>query len=69
MLPTFAYGPSRRGTSIRAAQSRSAHTVPGVDDAGGGRRGRRAGVAAELWDMLVARWAIPRQHGRDWVAA
>jgi len=65
VLPTFAYGPSRCGASIRAAQSRSAHTVPGVDDAGGGRRGRRAGVSAERWEVLVARWAIPRQHGRD----
>jgi len=36
-----------------------------VDDAGGGRRGLRAVASAELWEVLAARWAIPRQHGRD----
>jgi hypothetical protein len=36
-----------------------------VDDAGGGRRGLRAVVSAELSRMLAARWAIPRQPGRD----
>jgi len=36
-----------------------------VDDAGGGRRGLRAVVSAELWGVLAARWAIPRQPGRD----
>jgi Ser/Thr protein kinase RdoA (MazF antagonist) len=36
-----------------------------VDDAGGGRRGSRAVVSRELWEVLVSRWAIPRQHGRD----
>src|SRR5207244_9267090 len=35
-----------------------------VDDAGGGRRGLRAVVSAELW-VLAAWWAIPRQPGRD----
>ncbi|HEY5990831.1 MAG TPA: phosphotransferase [Streptosporangiaceae bacterium] len=39
--------------------------MPGVDDAGGGRRGTRAMVSAELWEVLAARWAIPVQHGRD----
>jgi Ser/Thr protein kinase RdoA (MazF antagonist) len=39
--------------------------VPSVDDAGGGRRGLRAVVSAELWEVLAARWAIPRQCGRD----
>jgi Ser/Thr protein kinase RdoA (MazF antagonist) len=39
--------------------------VPGVDDAGGGRRGTRAGVSAELWEVLAARWAIPVQQGHD----
>jgi Ser/Thr protein kinase RdoA (MazF antagonist) len=39
--------------------------VPGVDDAGGGRRGSRAVVSGALWQVLAARWAIPRQHGRD----
>jgi Ser/Thr protein kinase RdoA (MazF antagonist) len=39
--------------------------VPGVDDAGGGRRGTRAVASAELWQVLGARWAIPRQHGHD----
>jgi Ser/Thr protein kinase RdoA (MazF antagonist) len=36
-----------------------------VDDAGGGRRGTRATVSAELWELLAAGWAIPRQRGRD----
>ena len=45
--------------------NRAAGTVPGVDDAGGGRRGRRAAVSAELWEVLAARWAISRQPGRD----
>jgi len=36
-----------------------------VDDAGGGRRGTRATVSAELWEVLAAGWAIPRQRGRD----
>jgi Ser/Thr protein kinase RdoA (MazF antagonist) len=36
-----------------------------VDDAGGGRRGTRAVVSAQLWEVLEARWAIPRQRGRD----
>jgi len=36
-----------------------------VDDAGGGRRGTRAVVSAELWQVLAARWAISRQRGRD----
>jgi Ser/Thr protein kinase RdoA (MazF antagonist) len=36
-----------------------------VDDAGAGRRGRRAVVSAELRELLITRWAIPRQHGRD----
>jgi Ser/Thr protein kinase RdoA (MazF antagonist) len=39
--------------------------VPGVDDAGGGRRGRRAVASAELWEVLAAGWAIPGQPGRD----
>ena len=39
--------------------------MPGVDDAGGGRRGLRAVVSEELWEVLEARWAIPRQPGRD----
>src|SRR5215831_20605540 len=45
--------------------NRAAGTVPGVDDAGGGRRGLRAVVSAELWEVLAARWAISRQPGRD----
>ena len=45
--------------------NRGARTVPGVDDAGGGRRGLRAVVSAEMWEVLVARWGIPRQPGRD----
>jgi Ser/Thr protein kinase RdoA (MazF antagonist) len=36
-----------------------------VDHAGGGRRGTRATVSAELWEVLAAGWAIPRQRGRD----
>ena len=36
-----------------------------MDDAGGGRRGTRATVSAELWEVLTAGWAIPRQRGRD----
>lgn len=36
-----------------------------VNDAGGGRRGTRATVSAELWEVLAAGWAIPRQRGRD----
>jgi hypothetical protein len=36
-----------------------------VDHAGGGRRGTRATVSAELWEVLAAGWAIPRQCGRD----
>jgi Ser/Thr protein kinase RdoA (MazF antagonist) len=36
-----------------------------MDDAGGGRRGTRAVVSAELWQVLAARWGIPSQHGRD----
>jgi Ser/Thr protein kinase RdoA (MazF antagonist) len=36
-----------------------------VDDAGGGRRGSRAAVSAELWEVMAAGWAIPRQQGRD----
>jgi Ser/Thr protein kinase RdoA (MazF antagonist) len=39
--------------------------VPGVDDAGGGRRGTRAVVSAELLAVLAARWAIPVQQGRE----
>jgi Ser/Thr protein kinase RdoA (MazF antagonist) len=39
--------------------------VPGVDDAGGSRRGTRAAVSAQLWELLAARWAIPRQQGYD----
>jgi hypothetical protein len=35
----FTYGPLQHGASTRAAR-----TVPGVDDAGGGRRGLRRGV-------------------------
>jgi Ser/Thr protein kinase RdoA (MazF antagonist) len=36
-----------------------------VDDAGGGRRGTRAAVSAQLWEVLAARWGIPCQRGRD----
>jgi Ser/Thr protein kinase RdoA (MazF antagonist) len=36
-----------------------------VDDAGGGRRGTRAAVSNELWEVLVGRYAIPRQQGCD----
>jgi len=36
-----------------------------MDDAGCGRRGTRAVASRELWEVLAARWAIPRQHGRD----
>src|SRR5262250_2395414 len=36
-----------------------------MDDAGGGRRGTRAVASGQLWEMLAARWAIPRQRGRD----
>jgi Ser/Thr protein kinase RdoA (MazF antagonist) len=36
-----------------------------VNDAGGGRRGTRAAVSQELWEVLTARYAIPRQQGRD----
>jgi len=36
-----------------------------VDDAGGGRRGTRAVASGQLSEMLAARWAIPRQRGRD----
>jgi homoserine kinase type II len=36
-----------------------------MDDAGGGRRGTRAAVSGKLWEVLAARWAIPRQHERD----
>ncbi len=39
--------------------------MPGVDDAGGGRRGHRAVESAELWEVLAAGWAISPQHGRD----
>src|SRR5262245_26609434 len=45
--------------------NRGARIVPGVDDAGGGRRGLRAVVSAEMWEVLAARWGIPRQPGRD----
>jgi hypothetical protein len=58
-----------RGLYLRSITTRpinrGARTVPGVDDAGGGRRGLRAMVSAELWGVLAARWAIPRQPGRD----
>ncbi len=58
-----------RGLYLRSVTARpinrGARTVPGVDDAGGGRRGLRAVVSAELWGVLAARWAIPRQPGRD----
>ena len=58
----------RRGHYLRSVITRpidgGARTVPGVDDAGGGRRGLRAVVSAELWGVLAARWAIPRQPGR-----
>jgi Ser/Thr protein kinase RdoA (MazF antagonist) len=36
-----------------------------MDDAGGGRRRTRAAVSAKLWEVLAARWAIPRQRKRD----
>jgi hypothetical protein len=36
-----------------------------MDDAGGGRRGARAAVSGKLWEVLAARWAIPRQRERD----
>jgi Ser/Thr protein kinase RdoA (MazF antagonist) len=36
-----------------------------MDDAGGGRRGTRAAASGKLWEVLAARWAIPRQRGRD----
>jgi Ser/Thr protein kinase RdoA (MazF antagonist) len=39
--------------------------VPSVDDAAGGRRGTRAAVSGQLWEVLAARYAIPRQQGRD----
>lgn len=39
--------------------------MPGVDDAGGGRRGTRAAVTAELWEVLATLWAVPRQPDRD----
>jgi Ser/Thr protein kinase RdoA (MazF antagonist) len=35
-----------------------------MDDPGGGRRGTRAAASSELREV-AARWAIPRQHGRD----
>jgi len=46
-------------------KSHQPRTVPVVDDAGGGRRGSRAVVSRELWEVLVSRWAIPLQQGRD----
>jgi Ser/Thr protein kinase RdoA (MazF antagonist) len=36
-----------------------------MDDAGGARRGMRAAVSAGLWEVLAARFGIPRQQGRD----
>jgi Ser/Thr protein kinase RdoA (MazF antagonist) len=50
---------------VPAARAGPARTVPGVDDAGGGRRGTRAVVSGELWEVLAARWGIARQRGRD----
>ena len=47
---------------MRSCQPR---TVRVVDDAGGGRRGCRAVVSRELWEVLAGRWAVPRQKGRD----
>ncbi len=38
-----------------AGATRAAGTVPGVDDAGGGRRGTRAAVSGELWGVLADR--------------
>ena len=46
-------------------KSHQPRTVPVVDDAGGGRRGSRAVVSRELWEVLVSRRAIPLQQGRD----
>src|SRR5258708_39842076 len=48
-----------------AGQWRSARVVPGGEDAGGGRRGPGAVVSREPWEVLAARWAIPRRQGRD----
>ena len=39
--------------------------MPGVDDAGGGRRGTRAVASTELWQVLAAQWAVPLQPGRE----
>ena len=44
-------------------KSRQPRTVPVVDDAGGGRRGSRAVVSREPWEVLVSRWAIPALGG------
>ena len=44
-------------------------TVPVVDDAGGGRRGSRAVVSRQLWEVLVSRWAIPGSKAVTWAAA
>jgi hypothetical protein len=47
-----------RGLYLRSVTARpinrGARTVPGVDDAGGGRRGLRAVASADLW--VLAAW-------------
>jgi Ser/Thr protein kinase RdoA (MazF antagonist) len=61
LLPRgLTYGPSQRGRSIGVGVPCRVWMTPG-----GGRRGLRAVVSAELWGVLAARWAIPRQPGRD----
>ncbi len=56
-----------RGLYLRSITTRpinrGARTVPGVDDAGGGRRGSRAVESAELWELLSAGWGYPRSTG------
>jgi hypothetical protein len=64
-LPGLRERHTNRATSPDRQVNRAGRTVPGVDDAGGGRRGLRAVVSAELWEVLAGRWAIPRQPGRD----
>jgi len=51
--------------AVPAGGEKAAGTVLGVDDAAGGRRGTRPAVSGRLWEVLAARWAIPRQQGRD----
>jgi hypothetical protein len=62
-----------RGLYLRSVTTRpinrGAGTVPGVDDAGGGRRGLRAVVSAELWGCWLPGGRSPASPAVTWAAA